>query len=83
MSKQESHEEKMAMAAARAMKELFSIDDGHGRKRFIDITRVPLICQSIVGIDSRLKAIESNITWGVRVVIGAILLGVVALIIKQ
>lgn len=51
-------------------------------KRYIDITRVPLICQSIIGIDKRLSAIESNFVWGTRVVIGAIILGVLGLLLK-
>lgn len=56
---------------------------GVGDKRFIDITRIPLICQSIVGIDSRLKNIEGNVTWGVRIVVGAVLVALIALVIKN
>ena len=55
---------------------------GVGDKRYIDITRIPLICQSIVGINSRLEGIEGNLTWGVRIVVGAIILGLIALLIK-
>lgn len=55
---------------------------GVADKRYIDITRIPLICQSIVGIDARLKGIESNITWGVRIVIGAVLVALLTLVLK-
>ena len=52
-------------------------------KRYIDVSRIPLICQSIVGIDNRLTNIEGNITWGVRIVVGAVLAALLALIIRQ
>lgn len=42
-------------------------------KRYIDVSRIPLICQSIVGIDNRLRGIEGNITWGVRIVVAAVI----------
>lgn len=52
-------------------------------KRYIDVSRIPLICQSIVGIDARLKNIEGNITWGVRIVVGAVITALIGLIIVQ
>jgi hypothetical protein len=63
-----------------AVQDAFSA--GIGENRYIDITRIPLICQSIIGIDKRLKGIEGNITWGVRIVLGAVILALIAVIIK-
>ncbi len=77
-----AREAQMASAIAQAVKEVFSLDDGNGQKRFVDISRVPLICQAVVGIDQRLKSIEGNMTWGVRIIIGAFIMGVVALLWK-
>ncbi len=77
-----AREAQMASAIAQAVKEVFSLDDEQGRKRFVDISRVPLICQAILGIDQRLKTMEGNITWGVRIIIGAFIMGIVALMWK-
>ena len=55
---------------------------GVGEKRFIDISRIPLICQSIISIESRLKGIEGNLSWGVKIILGAFILGLVALVWK-
>lgn len=45
-------------AIEKAVEKAFSagVDD----KRFIDVSRVPLICQSIVGIEKRLTAIDEK-----------------------
>ena len=50
-------------------------------KRYIDVSRIPLICQSIIGIDNRLKNIEGNITWGVRIVVGTVITALLGLIV--
>jgi len=77
-----AREAQMASAFAKALQEVFSIEDGGGRKRFIDVSRVPLICQSIVGIDKRMSAIEDSLKWVTRVVIGAVILALLALLFK-
>ena len=77
-----AREAQLASAIAQAVKEIFSLDDGQGRKRFVDISRVPLICQAILGIDERLKTMEGNLTWGVRIVIGAFIVALTALVLK-
>ena len=43
-------------------------------KRFVDITRIPLICQSIIGIHESLKDIKKNMVskesfWPVKVLV--------------
>lgn len=53
-----------------------------GDRRYINLERVPLICQSIVRIDKSLEDVQNNITWGVRIVIGAVLLALLAVVIK-
>jgi len=52
-------------------------------KRYIDVSRIPLICQSITNIDARLKGIEGNITWGIRIVVAAVITALMGLIIVQ
>lgn len=47
-------------------------------KRYINLERVPLICQSIVRIDSQLQSIQDNLVWGVRIVLGAVILALIA-----
>ena len=80
---QEIDYEKLATAFSKSLEELFSLPEGDARKRFIDISRVPLICQSILGINSQLKDLQSNLTWLVRTVLGAVILGILALLFKS
>ncbi len=80
MSQQnDMHEAQIEAIFDRSFKKAFTLDDGITR-RFVDISRANLICQSIAGIDGRLESIEGNITWGVRIVIGAVILGLLGLI---
>lgn len=77
-------EARITKAFTEALKQAFSTDlTVDGQKRFIDITRIPLICQSIIGIDSRLDSIEGNIKWGVRLVIGGVIVGVVTMLMPH
>lgn len=46
-------------AIKKAVQEAFSAEGGD--KRFIDITRIPLICQSIVNISSDIKDINQKL----------------------
>lgn len=80
-----SREREVQMEAIleRVIERVFSAEDKGGHDRFVNISRVPLICQAIVGIEERLNKIDSNIGWGVKIVLGAVILGVVALVIKK
>lgn len=69
---------------------------GVDKKKFIDVNRIPLICQDISEIHTTLQEIKSaqeqsqknisemqdNFKWGVRLVLGAVVLGLVALLFK-
>ena len=59
----------------------FSFEDKDERRRFIDVTKEKLICQSIVNISGRLDSIEGNLTWGVRIIIGAVLVALLSLVL--
>lgn len=55
-----AREAQLASAIATAVKEAFNIEDNTGQKRFVDVSRVPLICQAIIGIQQSLTKIEEN-----------------------
>lgn len=55
-----SREAQMASAIATAVKDVFALKDYDGQKRFVDISRVPLICQAILGIHQSLEDIKGN-----------------------
>lgn len=55
-----AREAQMANAVAQAVKEVFSIEDDGGQKRYVDVSRVPLICQTIKGIDLSLNEIKAS-----------------------
>ncbi len=57
-------------------------------KRFLDVSRIPLICQSIVGIDEKLdKLVTQEQFWPVKVLVygltGIILTSVIASLVMQ
>lgn len=54
----EESERRMTGALQTALKEVFS--EGERNKRYIDVTRVPLICQNITGIHDSLKKLEDK-----------------------
>ena len=55
---------------------------GVDKKKFIDVNRIPLICQDIANIHISIDKIEGNISWGVKILIASVLTGLVALIYK-
>lgn len=59
------------------------LDKGKAQGKYIDIGRIPFICDHIETTDKRLEKIEDNITWGVRVIIGAVITLAIALIFKR
>lgn len=68
-------------AAQQAVRE--ELSSVMGDKRYINLERVPLICQSILRIDKSIEGIQGNITWGVRIVIGAVLLALLGMVIVK
>ena len=61
---------------------LLSVGEGQGEKKFIDITRIPLICQDITDMKKDIADINDNLKWGIRVVIGAVILGLLTMLIQ-
>lgn len=43
------------------------------------VRRIPLICNDIAQIHSNISKINDNISWGVKIIIGAVILGVLKL----
>lgn len=48
----------------------------------LDVSKLPLICFKIIEIQKNISNIESNIMWGVRIIIGAVLVAGLTLIFK-
>jgi hypothetical protein len=51
-------------------------------RKYIDITRIPLICQDIKDMKSDIANINDNLKWAVRIVIGAVIVGLIGLLSK-
>ena len=67
-------EAQMLSVMTKALENTFNLEDSSGQKRFLDITRVPLICQSIVGIHQSLEDIKKNMVsqesfWPVKTIV--------------
>ena len=56
---------------------------GIDKKKFIDVNRIPLICQDIANIHQSIAKLEDNTTWIVRLIIGAIVLALLGLVLVQ
>lgn len=93
---QKASEAQMLAVITKAFEATFNITDSNGQKRFLDVTRVPLICQSIIGIDETLKEIKANMVtkeafWPVKTLVygfvglclSAMIFALLALIIKS
>lgn len=64
------------------IKDAFKTDNGDGQKKFIDITRIPLICHDIATMRGDIATINDNLKWGPRVVIGAVILALIGMVLK-
>lgn len=55
---------------------------GVDRKKFIDVNRIPLICQDISNIHKSISKIEEYISWLIKLVVGGVVLALLAMIFK-
>lgn len=76
----EKQDKRNIEVVSQALRDVFN--ENVDTKRFVDVSRIPLICQNILGIDKRLNSIEGNLTWGVRIIVGAVILSLLTLIVK-
>ena len=69
----------------KVLNDLFGADDGGGRKRFLDVQKIPRICEDIEGINQKMTEIRSDVSIIKKIVYGAvtlILLGFASLAYK-
>ncbi len=66
---------------SQALSDVFGENSSAGR--FIDVKRIPLICAQITQIHTDISGIQDNLKWAVRVVIGAVILGLLTLLFKS
>lgn len=75
-----AREAQMHETLVKALREV--LVDGESEERPMLIKRIPFICKDIIDIKEDVSDINDNIKWGVRIVIGAVILGVLALLFK-
>lgn len=61
-----------------AIQDAFGKEENSGR--FIDTSRIPLICQDIKGIHGEVADIKDNLKWITRLIIGAVILALLGLV---
>ncbi len=54
---------------------------GVEKKKFISTDRIPLICQDISNIHTRLNKIDDNVSWIVKLIIGTVVLALLGVVI--
>ncbi len=70
-------EEKKAKDMTQTLDTYFDKD-----RKYIDASRIPLICQDIATIHDAIEKIQQNLTWIVRLVIGGVVAALLGLILK-
>lgn len=71
-------DERQTKILADALREVFG--ELEESKRLVDVSRIPLICQSIVDMHKSIDDINKNLTWGVRTVIGGVILALLKVV---
>ncbi len=70
-------------ALLEGLKEVFgdtSDSDNPGQMKIL-VRRIPIICTEITQIHEDISKINNNIGWGVKIVIGAVILGILKLVV--
>ncbi len=87
-------EKEQQLRQARQKEEMLNVLDeyftrGVDKKKFIDTSRIPLICQDIKTIHEDIKEVketqkemQDNVKWGVRLILGAVVLAFISLLFK-
>ena len=75
-----THEEhkQTTKALEEALRNVFG--EHEDAQRFVDVTKIPLLCKSVIDINLRLLGIETQlkpIFWGVGIIAGAVILAIV------
>lgn len=73
------NDSKMRDVLADVLRDVFGEKENSGR--FIDTSRIPLICQDIKGIHGTLDDIKDSMKWITRLIIGAVVLALLGLIL--
>lgn len=63
-----------------ALKDAFGEHKNSGR--FIDTNRIPLICKDIADMRGDISEIKDSLKWVNRLVLGAVILAIIATILK-
>ena len=68
-------------ALLEGLKEVFDFSDSNdsGEMKIL-VRRIPLICQDVKQIHSDIASINDNLKWGVRIILGAIILAMLKLL---
>lgn len=64
---------------AEVLREALTYD---GADRPALVARIPVICNDIRTIKDDLRGMKDNLTWFVRIIVGAVILALIALVLK-
>lgn len=64
------------------LKEVFGDSDSENPKQMkVLVQRIPILCQDIMQMKNDIKSINDNFTWGIRILVGAIILAVLKVVL--
>lgn len=80
-AKTQEQEDKVAKDLAVALRDVFG--ENEDAKRFIDVSRIPLLCKSVLDIHKNIDEIKDNIRWMTRLVVGTVVVALIGFVFKQ
>lgn len=77
-------DKRVEVALTAALKNVFGNSDTSRdpEQMVILVRRIPILCTNVENMHVMIGEIKDNITWGTRIVIGAVILAVLALVFK-
>src|SRR3990167_7102289 len=58
------------------------LEKGKDQGKYVDVGRIPFICQDIRTVKEQINEIHGNISWVVKLIVGAVILAALTLIFK-
>lgn len=77
-------DKRVEIALTTALKKVFGESDADRDpdQMVVLVRRIPILCTNVANMHAMIAEIKENITWGIRIVIGAVILAVLAMVFK-
>lgn len=73
--------QKTKEALLQGLKEVFGDDGDDPKQMRILVRRIPIVCTNIQNMHDDITDMKDNLKWGIRIILGCVILGVMKLIL--